>query len=203
MIQPILNSQKFLLYILLSSTLLSQERTASFRGRPCDDTEVRNYAGLPAWKNYGEWLSECDSLEDAYADSTFAIILEERNRKQLEEEKRREEEIASIDVDLEFDMDAMWDNTVWNEITDIAESEGYEIDNITATAGVRGAEAEDEALAHLYYRKSMKGISRADYMKAYGKLKNKRDELFDNNPDHSKLERIDMLLLELKSKINT
>ncbi len=117
---------KYLVSLILISSLYAQ---SSFRGKPCDDTEVRNYDGLPAWKNYGEWLSECDSLADAYADSTFAIILEERNRKQLEEDKRREEEIASIDVDLELDMDAMWDNTVWNEITDIAESEGYEIDN--------------------------------------------------------------------------
>ena len=77
----------------------------------------------------------------------------------------------------------------------------FETENITAVAGVRGAEAEDEALAHLYYRKSMKGISRAEYMKAYGKLKNKRDELFDNNPDHPKLERIDILLRELQNKI--
>ena len=103
--------------------------------------------------------------------------------------------------DDDLDMDAMWDNTVWNEITDIAESEGYEVENITAVAGVRGAEAEDEALAHLYYRKSMKGISQADYRKAYGKLKNKREELFKNNPEHPKLERIDVLLLELKNKI--
>jgi len=174
----------------------------SFRGKPCDDTEFRNYAGLPNWKNYGEWLSECDSLEDAWEDSIFAAISLEKKFREAEEKRIRDEEIANMDFDAELDMDAMWDNTVWNEITDIAESKGYEVENITATAGVRGAEAEDEALAHLYYRKSMKGISRADYMKAYGKLKNKRDELFDNNPDHSKLERIDMLLLELKSKIN-
>ena len=50
------------------------------------------------------------------------------------------------------DMDAMWDNTVWNEIEDIADEEIQEVDNITAVAGVRGAEAEDEALHHLYYR---------------------------------------------------
>jgi hypothetical protein len=185
---------KYLVFSILISSLYGQ---SSFRGKPCDDTEVRNYAGLPAWKNYGEWLSECDSLEDAYADSTFAIILEKRNRKQLEEEKRREEEIASIDVDLEFDMDAMWDNTVWNEITDIAESEGYEIDNITATAGVRGAEAEDEALALLYYRRSMKGLSKLDLQRALGKLIIKRQKMSDDRAT----EKIDSYILQLKIKI--
>jgi hypothetical protein len=185
---------KYLVFSILISSLYGQ---SSFRGKPCDDTEVRNYAGLPAWKNYGEWLSECDSLADAYADSTFAIILEERNRKQLEEEKRREEEIASIDVDLEFDMDAMWDNTVWNEITDIADSEGYEIDNITATAGVRGAEAEDEALALLYYRRSMKGLSKLDLQKALGKLIIKRQKMSDD----SATKKIDSYIYQLKIKL--
>ena len=60
--------------------------------------------------------------------------------------------------DDELDLDAMWDNTVWNEIEDVADA-GYEVEKVTAVAGVRGAEAEDEALHHLYYRQSMKGPS--------------------------------------------
>ena len=94
---------KSITFFLLLSVVFSQEKyNGQFRGRPCDDTEVRGHSGLPAWKNYGEWLSECDSLADAYADSTFAIILEERSRKLLEEEKRREEEIGNIDFDAEL-----------------------------------------------------------------------------------------------------
>jgi|TARA_Y100000310_G_C20534992_1_gene740417 hypothetical protein len=50
----------------------------------------------------------------------------------------------------------MWDNVEWVEIEDILETIVYEVDNITATAGVRGTEAEDEILNYLYYRKSMK-----------------------------------------------
>ena len=95
----------------------------------------------------------------------------------------------------------MWDQVVWEEITEVMETEEFEVDNITAVAGVRGAEAEDEALAHLYYRKSMKRISQADYRKAYGKLRNKRDELFKKNPEHPKLEKMDVLILQLKNKI--
>ena len=102
---------------------------------------------------------------------------------------------------MDLDLNDVWDNAIWEEIVEIGETEVYEVENITAVAGVRGAEAEDEALAHLYYRKSMKGISQADYRKAYGKLKNKRDELFENNPAHPKLEKMDALILQLKNKI--
>jgi hypothetical protein len=49
-----------------------------------------------------------------------------------------------------------WDNVKWVEIVDIPKTIVYEVDNITATAGVRGEEAEDEILNFLYYRKSMK-----------------------------------------------
>ncbi len=61
---------------------------------------------------------------------------------------------------LDIDMDAMWDNVIWEEIVEVGETEEYEVEYVTAVAGVRGAEAEDEALHHLYYRKSMKGPSR-------------------------------------------
>ena len=44
-----------------------------------------------------------------------------------------------------LDLDAMWENTVWEEIQDVVTIEA-EVEQITAVAGVRGAEAEDEAL---------------------------------------------------------
>jgi hypothetical protein len=49
-----------------------------------------------------------------------------------------------------------WDNVKWVEIVDIPKTIVYEVDNITATAGVRGEEAEYVILIFLYYRKSMK-----------------------------------------------
>ena len=39
----------------------------------------------------------------------------------------------------------MWDSVIWEEIVEIGEEDVYEVEYITATAGVRGAEAEDEA----------------------------------------------------------
>ena len=49
-----------------------------------------------------------------------------------------------------------WDEIIWEEILGVKKEEIQEVDNITATAGVRGKESEDEILNYLYYRKSMK-----------------------------------------------
>ena len=102
---------------------------------------------------------------------------------------------------LALDLDIMWDEVIWEEITEIGREEIQEGDNITAVAGVRGAEAEDEALALLYYRKSMYGISQTEYKKVYGKLKNKRDELFKKDKNNPKLEEIDNYLSYIRKKI--
>ena len=193
---------KYIILFLLISVVFSQEKyNGHFRGRPCDDTEVRGYSGLPAWKNYGEWLSECDSLASAWEDSTFAIVLTQRAKEQARLDSLEQIEIANIDFDKELDLDVMWETTVWEEITDIGEEYIGEVEQITAVAGVRGAEAEDEALAHLYYRKSMRGLQKEDLERAYGKLLNTRDKLFNKNPEHPKLERLNLLLRELENKI--
>ena len=177
-------------------TQTSETKRSSFMGQDCDDTEYRNSNGRPNWKNYGRWLSECDSISTTYYDIEFA----ERRKKQ-EEEKRlaKEKELAEPLEDL--DLDAMWENTVWEEIQDVAESVSYETEYITAVAGVRGAEAEDEALALLYYRRSMKGLSLLDLKKAYGKLQNTKDNLIKKDPNHPKLEKINNLLSQLKIKM--
>ena len=78
----------------------------------------------------------------------------------------------------DIDLDALWETTIWEEIEEINEIEG-EVEQITAVAGVRGAEAEDEALEHLYYRKSMKGLSQIDLQKALGKLLKKKSMVTD------------------------
>ena len=165
-------------------------------GEECDDTEYRNSNGRPNWKNYGQWLSECDSISTTYYDIDFA----EKRKKRLEEERLAKEKELAEPLE-ELDLEAMWENTVWNEIEDIVESEAYETEYITAVAGVRGAEAEDEALALLYYRRSMKGLTLLDLNKAYGKLKIKRDKYFKKNPQNPKILKIDKLLYEIDQKI--
>ena len=103
--------------------------------------------------------------------------------------------------DDDLDMDAMWDNTVWNEIEDIADEEIQEADNITAAAGVRGAEAEDEALHHLYYRQSMKGPSKVELNKALGKLLNTLAILKEKNPEHKKIPEVTHYVIQIYKKL--
>tara|TARA_Y100000114_G_scaffold156354_1_gene183267 strand:+ start:70 stop:456 length:387 start_codon:yes stop_codon:yes gene_type:complete len=100
-------------------------------------------------------------------------------------------------TDVELDLDAMWENTVWNEIEDVVDA-GYEVEKVTQVAGVRGAEAEDEALQLLYYRRSMKGLSLLDLQKAYGKLVNKREAMLKNGLDTKK---VDGYIVQIKSKM--
>jgi len=101
-------------------------------------------------------------------------------------------------TDVELDLDAMWENTVWNEIQDVVDV-GYEVEKITAVAGVRGAEAEDEALKLLYYRRSMKGLSELELRKALGKLINKRSELIKKN--QAVPPEIDKYITQLKTRL--
>ena len=173
-------------------TRVSEFKTSTFQGKECDDTEYRNEWGRPNWKNYGSWLSECDSLATTFIDAEFAI---KRKIKQEEERLAREKILAEPLEEL--DLDVMWENTVWNEIQDIQEDVVYETEYITAVAGVRGAEAEDEALALLYYRRSMKGLSKLDLQKALGKLIIKREKITDEKD----VKKIDKYIVQLKNKI--
>ena len=163
-------------------------------GQDCDDTEYRNEWGTPNWKNYGLWLSECDSIRTVNLDREFA----ERDRiKKLE--KAKQDSIEMIEMEsIDLDLDAMWESTVWEEIQEIGEVVIYETEYITAVAGVRGAEAEDEALEHLYYRKSMKGLAKLDIQKALGKLIIRREKMSD---DHKDAKKIDGYISQLKLKL--
>ena len=194
---------KYLTLLLSISVIYSQDvqqvsetkRDVAY-GQDCDDTEYRNEWGTPNWKNYGLWLSECDSIRTVTLDKEFA----ERRKKQ-QREKAIQDSIEALEYeDIDLDMDAMWENTVWEEIQDVVDVVG-EVEQITAVAGVRGAEAEDEALEHLYYRRSMKGLALIDLQKAYGRLMNTKDKLIDIDPKHPKLKKINDLLSQLEIKM--
>ena len=103
----------------------------------------------------------------------------------------------SYSQDEELDLDAMWENTVWEEIQEVTDV-GYEVEYVSAVAGVRGAEAEDEALEHLYYRRSMKGLAKLDIQKALGKLILRREKMSD---DHKDAKKIDGYIVQLKNKL--
>ena len=195
---------KYLSIVLLISVIYSQDvqqvsetkRDVAY-GQDCDDTEYRNEWGTPNWKNYGVWLSECDSIRSVTLDKEFAERRKKQQREKAIQDSIEAEEYANVD----FDLDAMWENTVWEEIQDVVDVVA-EVEQITAVAGVRGAEAEDEALEHLYYRRSMKGLALIDLQKAYGKLMIKRDKILKENPNNPKLKKINSLISQLESKIN-
>tara|TARA_R110001592_G_scaffold251662_1_gene514368 strand:- start:639 stop:1001 length:363 start_codon:yes stop_codon:yes gene_type:complete len=105
--------------------------------------------------------------------------------------------LISQDGMEELDLDAMWDNTIWEEIEEITTKE-FEVEKVTDVAGVRGAEAEDEALEHLYYRRSMKGLSKLDLERALGKLIIKRDSLDEKHLD---IPKINQYIKELRKRL--
>ena len=96
----------------------------------------------------------------------------------------------------DIDLDALWESTVWEEIDEIVEIEG-EVEQVVSVAGVRGAEAEDEALEHLYYRKSMKGLSTMELQKALGKLLKKRSI----TKDPIALQKINGYIVSIQNKL--
>ena len=58
---------------------------------------------------------------------------------------------------LALDLDKLWDEVEWVDPSDFEIIDSYqEVEYITATAGVRGKESEDEILQYLYYRKKAK-----------------------------------------------
>ena len=182
-------------------TQVSEIKSSTFLGKECDDTEYRNSNGSPNWKNYGAWLSECDSMQTVHYDAVFVLRDKERRKEKAIQDSIEQIDIDNIDLDVELDLDAMWDNTVWQEIEEVGETIYGEVEQVTSVAGVRGAEAEDEALNHLYYRRSMRGIAMIDLQKAYGKLMNTKDRLEKSNPKHPKLKKINDLLSQLRIKI--
>ena len=99
----------------------------------------------------------------------------------------------------DIDFDALWETTVWEEIEEIVEVEG-EVEQVVSVAGVRGEEAEDEVLEHLYYRKSMKRIPLSHLQNMLGKLISKKDRLKkDGYTD--KLNKVNQMIIQIEQRI--
>ena len=89
------------------------KRTSEFKrdfvyGQDCDDTEYRDEWGKANWKNYGQSLSECDSLQDTYYDSVFAVDRAKKDRQKAIQDSIDMAEVDAMDFDEEFNMDVMW-----------------------------------------------------------------------------------------------
>ena len=71
------------------------------------------------------------------------------------------------DVDSEAEMgDEDWLNTVWTQVDDMVKEEEYKLQETVTVAGVRGAEAEDNILAKLYYKGGKRYPSQDKLVKA-------------------------------------
>ena len=68
-------------------------------------------------------------------------------------------------------------------------------------AGVRGAEAEDEALHHLYYRKSMKGPNKMELQSALGKLMKTLSRLENKDKNHAKIPEVRHYMIQIYRKL--
>ena len=104
--------------------------------------------------------------------------------------------VNAQDDEEDINMDDLWDTTVWEEIEEINEVEG-EVEQVITVAGVRGAEAEDEALHHLYYRKSMKGPNKMELQSALGKLMKTLSRLEKKNKAHAKIAEVWQYMIQL------
>ena len=109
-------------------------------------------------------------------------------------------QIDSTDIDALLDLDALWENTVWEEIQDVT-TVYAEVEQITPVAGVRGAEAEDEALHHLYYRKSMKGPNKMELQSALGKLMKTLSRLEKKDKNHAKIPEVRHYMIQIYRKL--
>ena len=96
-------------------------------------------------KAYDKLFSDLKTLREDLGEETGAsfhsnkvFIRENHNppdvTQELDNQVSRE---SGEDDDFPFDLDSMWEQTVWNEIQDVKEV-NYEVERITATAGVRG-----------------------------------------------------------------
>ena len=100
-----------------------------------------------------------------------------------------------------LDLDAIWETVVWEEIEEITTVVG-EVEQVITVAGVRGAEAEDEILTYVYYRKSMKGLTRLQLNIALAKLLNKKAKLLSEDSNNVSIEKINEYIAQIRKKLN-
>ena len=108
--------------------------------------------------------------------------------------------VIAQEEEEDINLDDLWDTTVWEEIEEINEVEG-EVEQVVTVAGVRGAEAEDEALHHLYYRKSMRGPNKMELQSALGKLMKTLARLEKKDKNHAKIPEVRHYMIQIYRKL--
>ena len=93
------------------------------------------------------------------------------------QEGKTDEAAESTDVAVDGDDDD-WLNTVWTQVDDMVQEEEFKLQEVVTVAGVRGAEAEDNILAKLYYKGGKRYPSQDKLVKAIKTLQ----EALEKNP---------------------
>jgi len=89
------------------------------------------------------------------------------------DETSEDKAIATETVEAEVPAgdDEDWLNTVWTQVDDMVQEEEFKLQETVTVAGVRGAEAEDNILAKLYYKGGKRYPSQDKLTKAIDTLK--------------------------------
>ena len=93
------------------------------------------------------------------------------------QEGKTDEAAESTDVAVDGEDDD-WLNTVWTQVDDMVQEEEFKLQEVVTVAGVRGAEAEDNILAKLYYKGGKRYPSQDKLVKAIKTLQ----EALEKNP---------------------
>ena len=93
------------------------------------------------------------------------------------QEGKTDEAAEPTDVAVDGEDDD-WLNTVWTQVDDMVQEEEFQKQEIVTVAGVRGAEAEDNILAKLYYKGGKRYPSQDKLVKAIKTLQ----EALEKNP---------------------
>ena len=121
-------------------------------------------------------VAVCAAAEDADAAAEDADAAADDAAAAAEEPAAAAEEPAAAAADTaatgyEGAVDEEWLNTIWTQVDDMVEQEGYKLQETITVAGVRGAEAEDQILDKLYYKGAKRYPSQEKLKKAIDTLK--------------------------------
>lgn len=83
---------------------------------------------------------------------TPALAQEKGAKTETKQESTKKVESAEKAEATEEGVDEDWLNTVWTQVDDMVKEEEFKLQETVTVAGVRGAEAEDNILAKLYYK---------------------------------------------------
>lgn len=94
-------------------------------------------------------------------------------------------------------VDDDWLNTVWTQVDDMVKEEDFKTQDIVTVAGVRGAEAEDNILAKLYYKGGKRAPDQKKLLKAIETL----EKAIKDNPKGENVDKQKYFIAQCYEKL--